>query len=62
MIHEWSMQRLSTVDVLDRDFTPYTGGMHNRMDITLKDGEKLLFVVKDLSTAMEELRQIVATA
>jgi len=31
------------------------------MEITLKNGEKLLFVVKDLSTAIEELRRIAAT-
>ena len=60
-IREWPIQQLGSVGVLDRDFTPYTGGMHSRMEITLKNGEKLLFVVKDLSTAIEELRRIAAT-
>lgn len=56
---EWSIEWLSSVCVLGRDFTPYTGGMHDRLNLTLNDGEQLQFVVKEPSVAVEELSQII---
>src|ERR1700739_566007 len=55
---EWAIGQVAAVDSLDRDFTPYTGGMHNRLQVTLRNGEQLLFVVKDLEIAMRELQNM----
>jgi hypothetical protein len=60
-VRDWPIRQLSSVSVMARDYTPYTGGMHHRLDIRLENGEHLLFVVKNVSHAVEELRQLVAT-
>lgn len=56
---EWAVGQVAAVGTLDRDFTPYTGGMHNRLSVALKDGDQLLFVVKNVDSATQELRRIV---
>jgi hypothetical protein len=57
---EWPITQLASVGVLDRDFTPYTGGMHNRLEVTLNSGEQLQFVVKEPDVAVEAFRRIMA--
>lgn len=57
----WPRDQVAAVEVRDRDFTPYTGGMHNRFQVTLKNGEQLLFVVKDLETVLRELQNMLVS-
>lgn len=60
-IHEWPIDQLNSVGALDRDFTPYIGGMHDRLTIVLKNSEQLLFVVKDLEATIDKLLSIIAS-
>jgi hypothetical protein len=43
-----------------RDFTAYTGGMHKRVRLDLRDGTELLFVIKRRDEAIAELTRLVA--
>jgi hypothetical protein len=56
----WPRTQIQSIGVQDRDFTPYTGGMHNRMQITLTTGEQLLFVVRHPDEAVGELQSMLA--
>jgi hypothetical protein len=58
--HDWSLVQVAEIGVRDRDFTPYTGGMHRRLQVTLKSGEQILFVTKALDQAVREIRTAIA--
>jgi hypothetical protein len=57
----WPISEIGAVDVQARDFTPYTGGMHDRLRLTLRNGDALLFNVKELDQAVAELQGLLAT-
>lgn len=58
-VREWPLPAVQSVDVQGRDFTAYTGGMHNRLRLTLATGEHLLFVIKGLGRSVAELQDII---
>lgn len=60
-IREWPLVQIIAVDIQDRDYTAYTGGMRKRLRLALSNGEELFFVVKGLDDAVDMMRQIIAT-
>lgn len=57
-VHEWPVDVVKSVSTINRDYTLYTGGMRRRMCITLKSGERLLFVVKRLDDTVREVEDV----
>lgn len=58
-VHDWRLGDVVSIDARDRDFTPYTGGMHRRLGIELRDGTTILFVVKRLDEVVGELQRLI---
>jgi hypothetical protein len=61
---DWLRTEVASVDIAASDHTPYTGGMHRRLAIHLRDGQTALFSFKlrELDRIATELRELLSVS
>lgn len=55
---EWPVDDVAAISVAAPDGTLYTGGLHRRLRMTLRDGETVLFNVSKLDSVVEQLQNL----
>jgi GRAM domain len=54
----WPLPDVESVAARERDGGLFTGGMRNRLQVCLRDGDTVIFVVNHVDAALSELRPL----